>query len=366
VFGPGKAVGVLLQTGLGVATCFLLAAIGSSAFGLGTGRAAALLLAAYPNHVVYSTLHLTEPLSTFLLLLAVFLSLRPNSLLAVGATGVVIGLASLVRPLFILLPGALAIWYWRIVPGRAGALLRTAMVGLFTVLAVSPWVIRNHAVTGRWLTLSTNGGRVFWMGNYPGAFGGYKHDREINNKLRVGDSLNYDEGYRLGMDAILDAPVEAGVRIVRKLTYLVALETDGVLWNLKGLERTTPLWSRLLLLGLANACYLAVVPFAILGVLRGPRRDPLATMLVVLAGLSFVTAAIFLGDPRYHYALIPLACLFAIKGVADDLPQLLRHDPSRSAGRPVWATWALSTGVFAAMVVANAVIKVVEVRTLGS
>jgi hypothetical protein len=62
------------------------------------------MLAVYPNHVAYSTLHLTEPLSAFLVLLAVLLILRSNTMLAVGASGVVIGLAALVRPMLIILP----------------------------------------------------------------------------------------------------------------------------------------------------------------------------------------------------------------------------------------------------------------------
>ena len=34
---------------------------------------------------------------------------------------------------------------------------------------------------------------------------------------------------------ILNGPVEAAVRTFRKASYFFALETDGVLWNLKGL-----------------------------------------------------------------------------------------------------------------------------------
>jgi hypothetical protein len=218
----------------------------------------------YPNHVAYSTLHLTEPLSAFLVLLAVSLILRSNTMLAIGASGLVIGLAALVRPMLILLPLALAIWYWRVVPNRAGAILRTVLGGLVTVVAVSPWVIRNHEVTGRWTTLSTSGGHVFWMGNNPLAFGGYRHERAISEMLRVGEQIDYDQGYRLGFEASAEAPVQAAVRVVRKLTYLAALETDGVLWNLKGLDRATPLWLQLVLLGITNACYVAVVVLAIL------------------------------------------------------------------------------------------------------
>lgn len=365
VFGPGKATGVMLQIVLGVASCFLLGVVGTNAFGPGIGRASALALAVYPNHVAYSTLHLTEPLSVFLLLLAVLLLLRPNNLVAVAACGLVIGLTSLVRPMLILLPIALAFWYWRFVPSRVGALYRTALLGAFTAMTVSPWVIRNHELTGRWTTLSTSGGYAFWVGNHPGAFGGYKHDRAVTMMLRDGDRRDYEKGYQLGVDAILDAPIQAGVRAMAKLTHLFALETDGVLWNLKGLDRTTPLLLRLVLLGITNACYVIVALVAILGLLRAPPRDPLATLLIVFTGYMCFMSAVFLGDPRYHYPLIPLACVFAAYGVVNFPSQEERTGPARFGRRHVWTRWAVCSGLFTVMLIANVAIKVAEIRALG-
>jgi hypothetical protein len=91
--------------------------------------------------------------------------------------------------------------------------------------------------TGNWTVLSTNGGHVFWMGNHPGAFGGYAYKQEIDELLREGNSYDYSRGYRLGLAAIAAAPLQAGFRAMQKLTYFFALETDGVPWNLKGLRQ---------------------------------------------------------------------------------------------------------------------------------
>jgi len=66
--GPSPVAGVGLQVALGVATCLLLSIVGSRVLGPGPGRLAGLLLAIYPTHVMYSTLHLTEPLFMLLLL----------------------------------------------------------------------------------------------------------------------------------------------------------------------------------------------------------------------------------------------------------------------------------------------------------
>ena len=364
VLGPGTRSGVMLQVLLGVAGCFLLSILGSAAFGPGIGRAGALALAAYPNHIAYSTLQLSEPLSVFLLLAAVLLIIRTDRLSVIAAAGLLLGLVALVRPMLILLPLALGFWFWRIVPGGAVAVVRTAVLGVFTLIAVSPWVIRNHSVNGRWTTLSTSGGDAFWVGNHPAAFGGYKHHPSVREMLQVGDRRDYDKGYRLGLDAIRDAPLQAGVRAMKKLTHFVALETDGVLWNLKGLDQTAPRWLQLVLLGIVNAGYVAVAVLSILGLLRAPPRDPLATMFfVLLAYLSFMSA-VFLGDPRYHYALIPFACLFAAYGIVNFPPRTARAGAVNSGSR-IWARWAVCTGLFAVMLLANVAIKFAEIRALG-
>jgi 4-amino-4-deoxy-L-arabinose transferase-like glycosyltransferase len=361
VFGPGKVSGVLFQTGVGVATCVVLALVAASALGPVAGRAAGLMLAIYPNHVFYSTLHLTEPLSTFLLILAVLFLLRPSSLFSVAAAGVLLGLAALVRPVFILLPAVLAFWYWRVYPTRRGAMVRTGITGILALAAVSPWLIRNHSVTGRWTTVSTTGGHNFWVGNYRGAFGGYKHDRAINDSLLVGGQRDYDRGYRLGLEAIKQAPLRAAARVLSKLTYFVALETDGALWNLKGLPEKPPTWLTILLLAAANLSYVAVVSLATLGVLRSPPRDPLATLFLLITGYLMVMAAIFTADPRHHFPLIPFACAFAIAG----LPLTVANGVRRPLSSGWKTAWGLLTALFAVMLIANLAIKYFEVRTLG-
>lgn len=360
VFGPGKLSGVLLQTGLGVATCVVLTLVASIALGPGIGRAAGLLLAIYPNHVFYSTLHLTEPLSTFLLILAVLFLIRSSSLLSVAVAGLLLGLAALARPVLILLPAVLALWYWRVYPTLRGALVRTVITAVAALAAVSPWVIRNHSLTGQWTTLSTTGGHNFWVGNYRGAFGGYKHDPAINEQLLVDGQRDYERGYRLGLEAIKDAPLQAGARFLWKPTYFVALETDGALWNLKGFDEAPPMWLRLLLLALANVSYVVVVTLAILGVSRSPRRDSLATLFLVITGYMVVMAALFTADPRHHYPLIPLVCAFAIVGFKHVVP-----GGTRRMSRDTWMAWGVLTAVFAVMVAANLAIKFLEIRTLG-
>ena len=95
--------------------CLQISRIGERSFGPRVGRTGALLLALYPNYIFYSTLLLTEPLCTLLLMSMADLLLRARDRetgltgYAIGA-GILAGLATLVRPSFLLLPALVPIW----------------------------------------------------------------------------------------------------------------------------------------------------------------------------------------------------------------------------------------------------------------
>ena len=108
-FGMSTGVGVGLQILLLTLTCLVISGIGERSFGRRIGRTGALLLAAYPNHIFYSTLMLTEPLCSLLLVSMAGLLLRTtgDNKGLIGyevGTGVLAGLAALVRPSFLLYP----------------------------------------------------------------------------------------------------------------------------------------------------------------------------------------------------------------------------------------------------------------------
>jgi len=233
------------------------------------------------------------------------------------------------------------------------------------LIAVSPWLVRNHGVTGRWI-ISTEGGQNFWMGNYPGAFGGYAYRQEINERLWDGSGYDFSRGYRLGLAAITASPLRAGIRVLQKMSYFFALETDGVLWNLKGLAQPPPMGVTLMLLGAANAAYLFVLSFAVLGLMSTPSKNPLASLFLVVTGYLVLVAAAFVGDPRYHYSLVPLAVIFAAKGLIEDWPVLSKSvkakDPNARRKLLVWGAIVL---VFLVLMVANIGLKALEFKTLG-
>jgi 4-amino-4-deoxy-L-arabinose transferase-like glycosyltransferase len=365
VGGDGPLPGPVLQVLSGLATVVLISTIGTTAFGPRIGRFGALLLAAYPTGVFYSTLSLSEPLFTLLLVSALALLLKGlgRGVALLVAAGFVLGLAALVRPVILLLPFVLPIWYWRQQWPFHRALSGAVLVGCGTLIAVGPWLARNHGVTGNWLSISTAAGHDFWVGNHPGAFGGYAHRRGIEKPLHEGGVYDPSRGYRLGLEAIAASPVRALLGVFQKISYFFALETDGVLWNFKGLAHAPPMLVTLLMLGAANAAYLFVLGFAILGLKSTPGAHPLGGLLLVLTGYLVLVTMVFFGDPRFHYLLVPLAAIFAAKGFTEDWPRLRMAVRADDPGaRRKLHTWGASVAVFLVLMAANVVLKYFEFK----
>ena len=336
--GPSPVAGVGLQVALGVATCLLLSIVGSRVLGPGPGRLAGLLLAIYPTHVMYSTLHLTEPLFMLLLLgvaSCLFLGDKQR-LVELFLGGLLFGLAVLTRPLILPLGVVLPVALHRRGQRIGKTLLATAIVVTVTLVTILPWLWRNRELSGRWTTVTTSGGYNFWVGNNPAARGGYVHPNDLKVPLQDEDGYDWHRGYRLGWEWIRENPAMAVLRMPLKISHLVALETDGVLWNLKGFDRAPPLLQVILLLLVANVAYAGVLTTASLALVNRQHLPVMGRFTVLLCGYMLAIVMIFFGDPRFHLPLVPFLLLFSasilvgerstsLKGVLGSQPGWLRN-----------------------------------------
>ena len=164
----------LAQAALGVVTTLLAFCLALQVLPFGWAVAAGLLTATLPHLAVADTHLLTEPLFTSLMLasvLAVVLALRPGARIrSFVVAGLLIGLASLVRPQLQMLPllALLAVVSCR----RLRPRLIPVLVGVACFAAVmSPWLIRNARTpdAGPNLLLMT-----LYHGSFPGFM--YKDD----------------------------------------------------------------------------------------------------------------------------------------------------------------------------------------------
>jgi len=361
--GPSQAAAVGLQIVLSVMTCLLLSVVGSRVLGRRTGGLAGLLLALYPTYVMYSTLSLTEPLFTFLLVGSVSALTLTGSERPIWqiAAGVLLGLATLTRPLVVLFP--LLIPFGLRQQGRSWrkSISTSLVVGVVALVTISPWLWRNHDLTGRWTTLSTTGGINFWVGNNPEARGGYVRPEGLEVALQDEDGYDYHRGFSLGWSEILANPARALYRLPLKVSHLVALETDGVLWNLKGFERDPPKLVVLVLLLLANIAYVVVLGTAVMAFLARGESTLLERFTILLCVYMLAIVMVFFGDPRFHLPLMPFLLLFSSMIFTGERPRVrpgrIGEDESQ---RPRFAAWAGIMGALALLMVLNLAVKYTE------
>lgn len=145
---------LLIQIFVDLGTCFFTAALALRVSGERAAKAAFLLAAVCPFLANYSAAALTETLEIFFTILALYLAFRalePNAgLRPWAACGLAIGAAILLRPDGGLLLIVIAVYLLGIALRKRGSnppflkeLLALAMVGVFALLPLVPWTLRN-------------------------------------------------------------------------------------------------------------------------------------------------------------------------------------------------------------------------------
>jgi hypothetical protein len=358
--------GMGLQIVLGILVAILVWTLGRKVASEAVGRVAALVMAVYPNHVFYSSLWLGELLAAVAILLATLFLIRspatPSAQSALGA-GIFVGVAALTRPMLVPLAAVIPVWQLRYARDRATGLGGAALIVAGVLLILAPWAYRNHERFGRW-SLSSSGGYNFLIGNHSEALGGFRRAPELSLRHFFFSPVG-DQGYRDGWMEIKRSPLRAMVRAVQKATYFVALETDGVMWSLRGHRHAWPFGTVPLLLAVAGGAYTILVAGTLFGIVAGTSHRAFTAYFLMIAACLLATCMIFTGDPRYHFILVPLASIFLAKALVTDLPelrdQLVRDEPSarRSARR-----WAALVALVLLLMIANLGLKMVEFRLM--
>src|SRR3989344_9488787 len=147
----------LIQMLFVIATAWLIYEIGKKLWSSGVGMAAALFYIFYPNTIFQTLYVISETLFVFLFLLAVyllFLKERGSPAMRLFLGGVVLGIATLTRPmaLYLIVPFALFLVYqtWsRRLPVKKIFASVAILILSFTAV-VMPWLVRNKEVSGVW------------------------------------------------------------------------------------------------------------------------------------------------------------------------------------------------------------------------
>ena len=322
-----------LQCVLSALSCALLASAGASLFSRGAGLAAGLLLATYAPSIFLDALLQKSVLDLLFICLALWLVARlarePQESLA-AALGLASGALVLARENALVLAGVLAAWLLAL-PGVAGR-RRMALAMVFAAglaAALLPVALRNWWVGGEFHLTTSQFGPNLYIGNHPGAAGGYEPLRPGRGSAQ----FERQDATDLAEDAV-GRPLSPGevsdYWTRRALDYVVSRPAD---WLRLMLRKLVLLLSSLELVDsedqYATADYSSVLraagwfghfgvlaPLAVLGAfVSWPRRRELWWLYAAVATYA-ASVLLFYVLARYRYPLIPFLALLAGAGLA--------------------------------------------------
>lgn len=169
VFGWELEKAALAQHALGLGTIGLTYLLGTLAFGRPAGLLAALLVAVDGALLLLEQSILSETLYAPLLtacLIVVLLALRQGRWPGLLLAGLLLGLATLTRPVTQAILPLVLLAVLLAVPGRRARLVGLAAVCLGYGLIVTPWVVRNQIVNGTPAVSSGLGDALFKRVHY--------------------------------------------------------------------------------------------------------------------------------------------------------------------------------------------------------
>ena len=379
--GPSYLTPRIAQLLLGLANVVLAYALARRSFGLGVGIVAALLVSTYWI-LIYCEGQFQEPTLLIALLLAALCLLagcvERAGLGRVFATGVLLGLAALVRPNALLLVPAAALWVWWVVrSSRNGRRAAGAAVALAvgSALAIAPATIRNYRVALDFVLISANSGVNLFIGNNPHARGLYL--RHVPGYCYFDNCFDYPAlvrtaeekvGRPLKYSEVSDYFAGEARRFIREQpgAFLkLTLRRAALFWTPAEISHNEVLDCEREFsptLGHIPGGFREVLALTLLGVLRlvldarsGQRSGPPArewsrttpAAAVLLGGailVYFLSYLLFFETALYRAPLIPLLLIFAAYGVWRWVQTIRARD---GVGAARWAGGAVAFWVLA-------------------
>jgi 4-amino-4-deoxy-L-arabinose transferase-like glycosyltransferase len=323
--GNSLAAGRLLNVLLGSATVALVFLIARRLFGRTEAVFAGLALAVLPSHALFTAVLLSETEFGFLLALVLAICVyfvfdrerRPRLPLLVGL-GALAAFTGYVRGEFLLFGGVIALLL--LIRLRRQALKPLAALALGAALVITPWVVRNQLQLGSPVVGTTGSGRVAYQGHNPDSDGGpsleatFKLEGKFQGLDRKQIELKSNrEGSKLAREWAWDHPLEELKLVPQRMFFLFRSDESGVTWiqsnhawfGSQGADR---------LIRISSFSFFGLIAVALAGApLWWDGRDLRRMAVFAVAPFTMlIFGVLFIGDPRYHYALyVPLAVLAA-------------------------------------------------------
>ena len=322
-----------LQCTLGALACALLASAGASLFSRGAGIAGGLLLATYAPSIFLEAQLQKSVLDLLFVCLSLWLVARsmraPRPGLAV-ALGLSIGALILARENALVLAGVLAAWLLAL-PGVARS-RRLALALAFAgglAAALFPVALRNWWVGGELHLTTSQLGSNLYIGNHPGARGGYEpmrlgrgsaeFERQDATELAqeaLGRPLSPAEVSSYWTRRAIDYAVSQPGDWLRLMARKLALLLSAVELVDSEDQYTTAEFSTVLRETGRLGHFGVLAPLALLGAFVSWRRRRELWWLYAASAIYAASVLLFYVFARYRYPLVPFLALLAGAGLA--------------------------------------------------
>ena len=266
----------VIQAGFSTASCLLCYSIASetlesySDFHKEAGLAAGLLMALNPRMVVYTNHLYVETVFITIYLALVYFALKYFkhelfrklgkhrgyvSIKYLLLYSLFLGISNLTRPVLLLLPGVVVVFIFLFTAAKRLNVIRAlevivldgALMLIVMLVVLSPWIIRNYAVTGRFILIDTNGPINFYIAHNPLANGQW-----VDVKPHTDINKLYETGYKKGL-AYIGRNIPKEMSLLRLKQRLFLYHGDPHISEAKSyLERTykLPLYGSLIKMGI--------------------------------------------------------------------------------------------------------------------
>jgi 4-amino-4-deoxy-L-arabinose transferase-like glycosyltransferase len=306
------------QAAIGTASVALVYAITRRLFDARVAIIAAALTACFPNLVFYTGLLYSETLYVFGILLAVWIVVRANwspvpSVPVIVLFGLVVGLATLVRPFTLPLPIFLGVALLRAGASWADAGKVVAIALGVAILVLVPWTIRNARAMHAFVPVSTNLGDTLCLDNSPGAFGGFRNPPpECSPEFpgASGEAKRNSFNLRVARHWALHHPAQELGLLPRRFWYGYRNDHDGLDDVASSRGGIVPAGVGTPLRVVSDLYYWVVALLALFAIPKLWRDARRLFVLIVAASLAIVPLFLY-GLIRFHVPLLPFLAIGA-------------------------------------------------------
>lgn len=328
LFGAGLAAPIVANLVLSSCSALLISRLGRSISPLPWApQIAALLFLLHPG-VVVAELRSGVEIPFIFMLLCFFLALRralhTERVRDYLIAGLVLGLTSCIRSTALLFPPFLLVYHWarqRSWRSIWQASIRVAATMLVAFLVLTPWIVRNYELVGKFIPTASVGGVAMQVGNYicthdDGKKGFHERDVEAaTQRQQLASQLGYrftGDYYQYFYDPRDEVSFNAELshRVTEQYLHSPAIFAKCAAENLVSFWFAGKTSTSTML----NVCIqLPYLALALVGIILGFRQADGALLACLLLFVVYTIAvyAPIHAQARYSVPMVPVLALFA-------------------------------------------------------